>query len=180
MMCCANSALSPLSHLAAVAGVSNFTVPKLEAIWDRCRLKPAVLQVELHPFLASQPLVDWAHAHGIAVTGFSPLGSPARPARLIAEGDPAPLADDTIKAIAAKHGKSPAQVLVRWGVQRGTSVIPKSTNAERLAQNLDVFTFALDADDMAAIGRLNNGRRCVKGTPFLSEGQDDIAVLWDL
>ena len=84
-----------------------------------CTIKPAVNQVESHPFLPQTKELAWLTANGIVMTAYSPLGSPDRPARLVEEADPAPLHDETVLAIAAKHGKEAAQVLIRWQVQRG-------------------------------------------------------------
>jgi diketogulonate reductase-like aldo/keto reductase len=109
----------------------------------------------------------------------SPLGSPDRPARLVEEGDPAPLHDDTIKAIAAKHAVEPAQVLIAWQVQRGVVVIPKSVTPARIASNLASTAVTLDAADLAAIAGLDKGMRLIKGYPWLREGETWQA-LWDL
>lgn len=172
-------------------GVSNMSLRKLTAVWPHMRVKAAVNQMEAHPFLTSQPLLDWCHAHGVVFTAYSPLGSPSRPARMVEATDPAPLHDATVAALAAKYGVSPAQVLLRWGVQRGTVVIPKSTNPERIAQNIAIFAaptvaggspsprFTLDDADMAALSALHNGRRLIKGIPFLAPGQEHYSELWD-
>ncbi len=144
-------------------GTSNMTAKKLTALLATARIAPAVNQVESHPFLAQNELLAWATKRGIVITAYSPLGSPDRPARLIEEADPAPMHDETILAIAAKHGVDAARVLIRWQMQRGVVVIPKSTTPSRIANNFNVFGFALDADDLAAIAKLDSNRRLIKG-----------------
>jgi D-xylose reductase len=103
--------------------------------------------------------VRFCREQGIAVTAFSPLGAASYYSiGMAGEGDSA-LEQPVVEQIAARHGKSPAQVLLRWGVQRGTAVIPKSTRVERLRENLDIFDFELAANEMAAISGLNRNRR---------------------
>lgn len=165
-------------------GCSNMTVAKLTALCapGRARIQPAVNQVESHPFLPQAPLLAFCAARGILLQAFSPLGSPARPARLITEGDPAPLAEPAVIAAAAKHGVSPAQVLIRWQVQRGVVVLPKSTTPERIAANLDVFRFALDEADLAALAKLAEGEGCKrtnKGSTFVQNLPGGWRDAWD-
>lgn len=132
----------------------------------------------MHPFLAQSADVAWYAARGIAVTAFSPLGSPDRPARLVTAGDPAPLFDERVAAIATKHNKLPAQVLIRWAIQRGVVAIPKSVTPARIAQNIDVWDFSLDQTDMATLADLDEGRRIFRGDPWLREGEQ-WESLWD-
>jgi D-xylose reductase len=120
---------------------------------------PAVLQVEMHPFLTQEKLVRYCGDQSVAVTAFSPLGAASYYSiGMAGEGDSA-MEQPVVSEIAKRHGKSPAQVLLRWGVQRGTAVVPKSTRAERLRENLDIFDFELKADEMNAISGLNRNRR---------------------
>ena len=108
---------------------------------------PVVNQVELHPRLQQTALRDFHAKHGIATEAWSPL----------AQGDL--LADKRVTALADKHGKSPAQVILRWHIQVGNIVIPKSATPSRIRENIQVFDFALDDDDLAVIAQLdNNGR----------------------
>ena len=128
-------------------GVSNFKEPALRRIIDETGVIPVLNQIELHPWL---PQLDMRAVHaeyGIATESWSPLAS----GQLI--GDP------TLAAIGAKHGKSTAQVMVRWHLQQGLIVLPKSVTPSRIAENIDVFDFTLDADDMAAIAGMENGHR---------------------
>lgn len=123
-------------------GVSNFTQAHLERIIDATGVVPATNQIELHPALPQDELVAFHDAQGIATTSWSPLGRGA-------------ILDDAVVAkVAAKHGRTPAQVVLRWHLERGLVVIPKASSAERLAENLAIGDFSLDADDMAAFATL--------------------------
>lgn len=164
--------------LTRAIGCSNMTAKKLAALLTTARIVPAVNQVESHPFLSQSKELAWLTAKGIVLTAYSPLGSPDRPARLIEDADPTPLHDAVVGAIAAKHGVDAARVLIRWQVQRGVVVIPKSTTPARIASNADVFGFKLDEEDLAAIAKLDVGARLIKGHPWLREGETWQA-LWD-
>ncbi|CDS12732.1 hypothetical protein LRAMOSA04916 [Lichtheimia ramosa] len=106
-------------------GVSNFTVKKLEKLLETAKIVPAANQVELHPYLPQQELLDFCAKKGIHVTAYSPLGSTDSPL----------MKDEQVAAIAKKYDASPAQVLLSWGIQRGTSVIPKSVTESRIISN---------------------------------------------
>ncbi|WP_229675326.1 aldo/keto reductase [Pseudarthrobacter scleromae] len=142
-------------------GVSNFMPHHLAALRERTTVVPAVNQVELHPYF-TQPAVQRANTQlGIVTQAWSPIGGitfyPGW-----GENRESVLEDPTIGRIAEAHGKTPAQVMLRWHLQRGRSVIPKSTNAERIAQNIDVFDFALTDDQLKNIDALDRG---VRGGP---------------
>jgi D-xylose reductase len=140
-------------------GVSNFGVSLLRDLLSYAEIAPAVLQIELHPFLTQEKLLRFCQESGIALTAFSPLGATSYYSiGMAGEGDSA-LGQTAVRDIAAGHDKSPAQVLLRWGVQRGTAVIPKSTHAERLRENLSIFDFELTSGEMEAISALNRNRR---------------------
>jgi 2,5-diketo-D-gluconate reductase A len=142
-------------------GVSNQMPHHLDRLVRETDVVPAVNQVEVHPYF-SQPDVQRADAaHGILTQAWSPIGGITF---YPGYGDErrSVLQDETIAAIAAAHGKSPAQVMLRWGIQEGRSVIPKSTNPVRIAENLDVFDFALSDDDLRRIDALDTG---VRGGP---------------
>jgi 2,5-diketo-D-gluconate reductase A len=128
-------------------GVSNFRVEDLERIEDEAERRPTVNQVELHPRLQQSELRAWLAEHEIATEAWSPL----------AQGDL--LEDGTIETVAAHHDRTPAQVILRWHLQIGNVVIPKSSNPERIRQNFEVFDFELSEDDMAALARLDAGER---------------------
>ncbi|MDG4877074.1 aldo/keto reductase [Mesorhizobium sp. WSM4935] len=125
-------------------GVSNFNQDHLEHIIGETGVTPVVNQIELHPRFQQRDKRDFHKKHNIHIESWSPLGS----GRL--------LADPTLEKIAAKHGKSVAQVIIRWHLQEGLIVIPKSIHQERIAGNFDVFDFELDADDMQTIRRMDS------------------------
>jgi D-xylose reductase len=140
-------------------GVCNYGVGLVRDLLASARIPPAVLQVEMHPLLIQEKLLRFCLESGISVTAFSPLGAPSYvPLGMAAEADSL-LAHPTITRIAAEAGRTPAQVLLRWGVQRGTAVIPKTSRPERLAENLSIFDFSLSAAQMAAVAALDRGQR---------------------
>ncbi|MGW3965682.1 aldo/keto reductase [Amycolatopsis sp. NPDC005003] len=132
---------------ARAIGVSNFQPAHLDRLAEETSLVPAVNQIELHPALQQAQLREYHRAHGIATEAWSPL---ARGALL---GDP------VLTGLAEKHGRTAAQVVLRWHVQLGNIVFPKSASPGRMRENIDVFGFELDDEDMAEIGRLDEGRR---------------------
>jgi alcohol dehydrogenase (NADP+) len=155
-------------------GVSNSSAAKLAALLPHCRIRPAMNQIERHPWLQQHDLLAFCYQHGIAVTAYSPLGSPAA-------GGPAPLLNEpTIKAIAAGHGASSAQVLLAWGIACGTTVIPKSVQRERLAANLAAAQLQLSPEELAQINALDRHHRFVDGSFWeLPGGPYTRANLWD-
>ena len=133
--------------LARSIGVSNFRIEDLRRLECEADYLPSVNQIELHPRLQQPELRAWHSEHGIATEAWSPL----------AQGEL--LADPTIAAIAAYHGRTPAQTILRWHLQLGNVVIPKSATPERIRENFDLFDFGLSEDDMAAIARLDRDER---------------------
>jgi D-xylose reductase len=140
-------------------GVCNYNCALLRDLLAYATIAPAVLQVELHPYLTQDKLVRFCREAGIAVTGFSPLGALSYLPLGMARREESALEQVPVRDAAQRHGKTPAQVVLRWGVQRGTAVVTKTCRPERLAENLAVFDFELSADEMAAIGALNRNRR---------------------
>jgi diketogulonate reductase-like aldo/keto reductase len=137
-------------------GVSNFMVEHLTSLLDRATVVPAVNQIECHPYFQQPDVQNFNAEHGILTQAWSPIGG----ITFYRDGSPgSTLEDPVIKDIAAAHGKTPAQVMLRWGLQHGRSVIPKSTKPSRIAENIDVFDFELTADEIAAIDGLDTGRR---------------------
>ncbi|HEX7340330.1 MAG TPA: aldo/keto reductase [Rhodanobacteraceae bacterium] len=161
-------------------GVSNFSARKLQQLLDVARIAPAMNQVELHPYLQQDALLRFCATHGVGVTAYSPLGSGDRPKGMKTAGEPVLLQDPVILALADKHGASAAQILIAWALQRGTSVIPKSVNAGRIAQNLAAAKIVLDADDMRQLAALDCHRRYLDGADWVVDGGPFTqASLWD-
>ncbi|MET9502003.1 aldo/keto reductase [Streptomyces sp. NPDC006622] len=139
-------------------GVSNFMVDHLTALLDATSVVPAVNQLEIHPYFQQRAVLDFDDRHGILNQAWSPIGGitfyPG-----YGEDRRSVLDDPAVIRIAEARGKSPAQVLLRWGLQQGRSVIPKSTKRHRIAENIDVFGFELTADELKALDGLETGRR---------------------
>lgn len=128
-------------------GVSNFHIHHLEDLLKDAAVKPAINQVEYHPRLTQKELQTFCSSHGIQLQAWSPL----------MQGQL--LSHPLLKDIADKHGKTPAQVILRWDLQNGVITIPKSTKAERIAQNADIFDFELTIEEMKQIDALNENTR---------------------
>ncbi|WP_406457019.1 aldo/keto reductase [Streptomyces sp. NBC_00876] len=133
---------------AKAIGVSNFLPEHLERLLGETSVVPALNQIELHPQLQQAELRALHAEHGIATEAWSPLGS-----------GKGLLEVPTVVAVAQKHGRTPAQAVLRWHLQTGNVVIPKSVTPSRIAENIDVFGFELDADDLAAFAALDEGKR---------------------
>ena len=140
-------------------GVSNYSTVLLRDMLNQTSTVPAMLQVELHPYLTQEKLIRFCKEAGIGVTGFSPLGAQSYFALNMAEASESLLNHELIGDIASSVGKTAAQVLLRWGVQRGTAIVPKTTSRERLIENLSIFDFELAEDQMNQISKLNRHRR---------------------
>ena len=140
-------------------GVSNFMVDHLTKLLDRASVVPAVNQIECHPYFQQREVEEFGAEHGIVAQAWSPIGG----ITFYRDGKHTSTLDDpVIGAIAEIHGKSPAQVMLRWGLQHGRSVIPKSTKPHRIAENIDVFDFELSDAELKAIDDLDTG---VRGCP---------------
>ncbi|KAM9377726.1 aldo-keto reductase family 1 member B1 isoform 1-T1 [Pholidichthys leucotaenia] len=154
-------------------GVSNFSILQLQRLLALCRVPPAVNQVELHPYLVQTDMIEFCKSKNIALTAYSPFGSPARPPEMVnGETDPHKLLEDPVVGeIARKHRRSPAQVLLRYHVQQGISVIPKSDKPHHILDNTKIFDFNLTEEDMRALKGLDRGWRIrgldkVKSHPY--------------
>jgi len=143
--------------------VSNFNSFQLKRLLDNCRIKPVTNQIEINPYLTMTDLVDFCQANGVAVTAYSPLGNPSKPpTRVWDENVKSLLEDDRLTPIAKKYNKSVAQVLIRFALDRGLIVIPKSTTPSRIESNSAVFDFSLTADEVATILKFNKNFRIVE------------------
>jgi diketogulonate reductase-like aldo/keto reductase len=143
---------------ARAIGISNFNPDHLETLLAQSDVVPALNQVELHPFFVQLEVRAADARRGVITQSWSPLGG----AVLYHATDPStkgPLQHPTVLGLAAKYGKTPAQVVLRWHIQLGLSAIPKSVHAERIAENIDIFDFELTAEELAAIEALDTGMR---------------------
>ncbi len=141
-------------------GVANYNTALLHDLMNYSTIEPSMLQVELHPYLPQERLLRLAReVYGIPVTAYSPFGGNSYVEMGKAEETESPLSEAAVRAAAEAHGKSTAQVVLRWGVQRGTHVIPKSTDPEHMRDNLDVLDWSLSDAEMDAITGLKRGRR---------------------
>ena len=145
--------------LARQIGVCNYSASLLHDLMSYARIKPAMLQIESHPYLTQEALLRTARQYDIAVTAFSPLGALSYVSIDMASANDSVLTEPVVIAAAQRTGATAAQVVLRWGVQRGTAVIPKTSNPERLIENLSLSGFTLNDDEMAAISALNQNRR---------------------
>ena len=137
-------------------GVSNFMVEHLTRLLDSTTVMPAVNQIEVHPYFQQRGVQEFGHRHGILTQAWSPIGGITfyRDSKHTST-----LEDPVILGIAKAHSKSPAQIMLRWHLQEGRSVIPKSTKPERIAENIDVFDFELTPGELASIDALDTDRR---------------------
>ena len=140
-------------------GVCNYNTALLHDLMAYSKIRPSHLQVEAHPYLTQEKLLACASGYGIDVTAFSPLGAQSYFELNMAEAGESLLGAAPVMVAAQAHGKTPAQVLLRWGVQRGTSVIPKTSKPERMRENLAIDDFELSPVEMMAINSLNQNRR---------------------
>lgn len=140
-------------------GVCNFGCSLLRDLRCHASIRPAVLQVELHPYLTQEKLLRFCRECHIAVTAFSPLAAESYFSINMAEPGESVLEKPAVLGAADRHNKSPAQIVLRWAVQRGTAIVPKTAHIERLRENLAIFDFELSAGEMEAMSDLDRGRR---------------------
>ncbi|XP_031398044.1 NADPH-dependent aldo-keto reductase, chloroplastic-like isoform X2 [Punica granatum] len=164
------------SGKARAIGVSNFSIKKLGELLKIARVPPAVNQVECHPVWQQPKLHEFCKSNGVHLSGYSPLGSPASSSvRTLVLKDP------VLNLIAQKLGKTPAQVALRWGLQAGHSVLPKSTNEVRLKENLDILNWSIPNDLLTKFAEIPQ-ERPIKGTGFVHETlgyYKSLEELWD-
>ncbi|KAK2180482.1 hypothetical protein NP493_441g02022 [Ridgeia piscesae] len=147
-------------------GLSNFNSIQVQDVIDNCRIKPSVLQVEIHPYMSQEKLVKFCHDRDIVITAYAPLGSSdivgASPEFTNLLGEP------VLKTLGTKYGKSPAQIVLRWLLQRNIVVIPKSVTPSWIKENIQIFDFQLTTDDMETVSGLNKNHRLL-GRYFLND-----------
>jgi len=168
--------------LTKYIGMSNMTIPKMELVLPLCRIKPAMIEMEIHPSFQQEELYRYCMERDIQVIGYSPLGSPKRPERDRFDDDVADLEMPELVKIAEAHGVHPAAVCLKWAVQRGEAVIPFSVREKNYVSNLEcVTTDPLTEEEMAIMATLERNCRLVKGQVFLwPEAGDEWQLLWDL
>ncbi|XP_021987837.1 aldose reductase [Helianthus annuus] len=156
-------------------GISNFTLKKLNKLTGFAQTMPSVCQMEMHPGWRNDKMLEACQKKGIHVTAYSPLGSQANGRDLIH--------DSTVEKIAKKLNKSPGQVLVRWAIQRGTSVIPKSTNPDRIKENMHVFNWVIPDQDFNVLSNISDQERVLHGEDLFVNKNDgpyrSVADIWD-
>jgi len=148
--------------LVRAIGLSNFNSRQIDDVLSIASIKPTVLQVESHPYLAQVELLSHCRDRGLVLTAYSPLGSPDRAWKH--PDEPVLLDEPAINALATKYNKSPAQIILRWQTQRGVVTIPKSVTESRIKENIQVFDFKLETEEMKSILELNKGWRYIVPT----------------
>lgn len=160
-------------------GVCNYNTGLLNDLMAYAKIKPAMLQVESHPYLTQERLMKLANQYDIQVTAFSPLGALSYLELDMAGAAESVLEQSVVKAAAQRLGKTPAQVVLRWGVQRGNAIIPKTSRPERLAENLAIFDFELSQQEMDDINALNSNRRFNDPGHFCEEAFNTFYPIYD-
>lgn len=150
-------------------GISNFHDEKLENLLTNCEIKPHVIQLEEHPYFSDTKTLEMLAPYGTRLMAWYPLG----------HGDKGLLEEPVFTELAEKYGKTNAQIILRWHVQNGTSVIPGSTNPEHIHENADLFDFSLTEEEMAAISKLNKNTRFYNSTPEMEEAYAGYAINLD-
>jgi alcohol dehydrogenase (NADP+) len=161
-------------------GMSNMTIAKLEAVLPLCQIKPAAMEMEMHPSFAQTELFDYCLEKNILPIAFSPIGSPSRPERDKTPDDVVDIEMPEIVEIAAAHGVHPALVCIKWAAQRGALPIPFTVHKDKYISNLKCVTEdPLTPDEMAVIASIDKNCRLIKGQVFLWEGAKGWEDLWD-
>ncbi|MAD18054.1 MAG: 4-dihydromethyl-trisporate dehydrogenase [Alteromonadaceae bacterium] len=160
-------------------GVCNYNTGLLNDLMAYAKIKPAMLQVESHPYLTQERLMKLAKQYDIQVTAFSPLGALSYLELDMAGAAESVLEQSVVKAAAQRLGKTAAQVVLRWGVQRGNAIIPKTSKPERLVENLAIFDFELSQQEMDDINALNSNRRFNDPGHFCEEAFNTFYPIYD-
>ena len=166
--------------LVKYIGMSSMTIPKLEAVLPLCRIKPAAIEMELHPSFQQSELFDYILKHDIQPIGFCPIGSPTRPDRDKTPDDVVDIQMPEVVEIAKAHGVHPAVICIKWAAQRGQTPIPFSIYENEYISNIKCITEdPLTDAEMESIRRADKGCRLIKGQVFLWSGAKDWHDLWD-
>lgn len=165
--------------LAKSIGVCNFSSQLLRHLLSTCRIRPSTLQVELHPQNSQKNLIRFALEEGLKVTAFSVFGSASYVELGMATKSDSLMEDATIKDIAKQNGKTPAQILLRWAIQRNTYPLSKTSNGARLVENRAVLDFSLSDDQMKKIDGLNKNRRYNDPGVFCELGMGTFCPIYD-
>jgi 2,5-diketo-D-gluconate reductase A len=140
-------------------GVCNFQIPHLQDLMSTAKVQPTVNQIELHPYFPQQELQDFGRKNNILIESWSPIGGSSGSGGSKGSDNSSLLSQPILKEIGDSYGKTPAQVVIRWHIQKGLIVIPKSVHPDRIKENFDVFDFRLTDMNMSAIDALENGKR---------------------
>jgi len=160
-------------------GICNYNSGLLNDLMAYAKIKPSELQIESHPYLTQERLIKLAKGYGISVTTFSPLGALSYLELNMAEKMESVLEKEVVIKASKAHQKTPAQIVLRWGVQRGCSIIPKSSKVERLKENLSIFDFALTDREMEDISSLNINRRFNDPGDFCEAAFNHFSPIYD-
>jgi len=147
------------SGLVKNIGISNFGTSLIRDLLSYAKIRPSVLQIESHPYLTQEKLLRYAKQENIAVTAYSPLGALSYISIGMAEQRDIVLEQPVVQVAARHHGKTAAQIVLRWGIQRGNAIVPKSSRPERLDENIALFDFELSDAEMRSISALNCNHR---------------------
>lgn len=166
--------------LALHIGVCNFNKHKLKALMDQASIKPEMNQVELHPLLHQNDLLEFCNENGVHLTAYSPLGSPDRSEGMKAADEPNLFEHPIVNELAKAHNCTAAQIMIAWAIERGTAVIPKSVNPGRMRQNFESPQINLSATDMDKMAEADRNYRFVKGQFWAFEGTEySVDWLWN-
>ncbi|KAL7636249.1 UNVERIFIED_CONTAM: hypothetical protein RMT77_013007 [Armadillidium vulgare] len=145
--------------LAKSIGLSNYNKRQVETILKNAKVKPVTNQIECHPYLSQKKLINFCKSNGLTITAYSPLGSPSRPEQ--ESTDPVLLQDPVVLELAKKYNKNAGQILIRYQIENGNIVIPKSVKPSRIKSNFDVFDFKFSSGDLKKLEDLNQNYRLI-------------------
>jgi len=160
-------------------GVCNYNTGLMHDLLSYARIKPSMLQIESHPYLTQEKLIRLCKLNDIDITAFSPLGALSYFELEMAKKNETVLEEKVVIAASERTGKTPAQVILRWGIQRGTAIIPKTSKRERMIENADIFDFELTDDEMLKISELNCNRRFNDPGVFCEEAFNTFHPIYD-